>query len=524
MKNRATAISYLKLIFWGALVVGIVFFISAVLISCKKKAEDPIPVIVAPPTISGVSPSSGITPNGGVSGTLITISGSNFSTTASENEIKFNGTTATANSATTTQLTTSVPAGATTGKITVTVNGQTATSAVDFVVLQLPTITSFSPASGVVGTTVIITGTNFDAIPASNTVKFNNTTAVVSAATTTQLTTTVPVTATTGKITVAVNGQTTTSATDFTILFQPTITSFAPVYALPGATVTVTGINFSTTPANNAVTINGAAAAVTTASATQLTVSVPANATTGKIAVTSTTLTATSTNDFEVLKDIPRTGLIAYYPFTGNGTCSNNSLLNLPIADTNQPTLTADRYGKSDQALNFNGTQSSLISQQVIPNRPWTISVWMDPGLFNNTIMGFMASHSGTSGIVFQFRNVSSGDFYIVGFGQNTTGDYSFVETLPATRYIPGDGIESKWFLLTMTYNGSVFKIHKDNIEVYSANSAFETPTENHFELGSSGIYNFSNYIGKMDDLLIYDRALTPQELTQLFQQTVSKY
>jgi Concanavalin A-like lectin/glucanases superfamily len=135
-----------------------------------------------------------------------------------------------------------------------------------------------------------------------------------------------------------------------------------------------------------------------------------------------------------------------------------------------------------------------------------------------------MASHSGTSGIVFQFRNVFSGDFYIAGFGQNTTGDYSFVETLPATLYIPGDGVESKWFLLTMTYNGSVFKIYKDNTEVYSANSTFETPTENHFELGSSGIYTFSNYIGKMDDLLIYDRALTPQELTQLFQQTASKY
>jgi hypothetical protein len=43
--------------------------------------------------------------------------------------------------------------------------------------------------------------------------------------------------------------------------------------------------------------------------------------------------------------------------------------------------------------------------------------------------------------------------------------------------------LKNNWFLLTMTYNGSVFKIYKDNTEVYSANSTFETPTENFFEL-----------------------------------------
>lgn len=55
-----------------------------------------------------------------------------------------------------------------------------------------PTITNFSPASGPVGTTVIITGTNFNSTPANNVVFFGATMANVSLASTTSLTVTVP--------------------------------------------------------------------------------------------------------------------------------------------------------------------------------------------------------------------------------------------------------------------------------------------------------------------------------------------
>jgi gliding motility-associated-like protein len=81
-----------------------------------------------------------------------------------------------------------------------------------------PTITSFTPTSGSIGTTVTITGTNFDAIPANNMVAFNGTTAVVTASTATSITTTVPAGATTGKISVTVGGNTATSITDFTVI------------------------------------------------------------------------------------------------------------------------------------------------------------------------------------------------------------------------------------------------------------------------------------------------------------------
>jgi hypothetical protein len=85
-----------------------------------------------------------------------------------------------------------------------------------------PTITGFTPASGQVGDTVTITGTNFSATPTNNTVNFNGTAAVVTSSTTTQIVTTVPTDAATGPITVAVSNKSATSSSPFTItLFSP---------------------------------------------------------------------------------------------------------------------------------------------------------------------------------------------------------------------------------------------------------------------------------------------------------------
>lgn len=63
-------------------------------------------------------------------------------------------------------------------------------------------ILDFTPGSGGVGTQVAIYGTGFSTTPSANTVKFNNVTATVTAATNIQLTVTVPVGATTGLISV----------------------------------------------------------------------------------------------------------------------------------------------------------------------------------------------------------------------------------------------------------------------------------------------------------------------------------
>ncbi|RDY59332.1 IPT/TIG domain-containing protein [Flagellimonas nanhaiensis] len=256
-----------------------------------------------PPTISSFTPSNGTV------GTGVTIKGSNFSATASGNIVKFNGTKATVNTASATQLEVTVPSGATTGKISVEVDGEKATSEGTFTVTEpsanAPTITGFDPTEGTPGTTVEVSGTNFSTTMADNLVKFNGTTANVSAATATLLTVQVPNGAETGPITVTVDGETTQSSDDFTVnepsANAPTITSFDPTEGTPGTTVEVSGINFSTTMADNLVKFNGTTANVSAATATLLTVQVPNGAETGPITVTVDGETTQSNEDFTVL-------------------------------------------------------------------------------------------------------------------------------------------------------------------------------------------------------------------------------
>src|SRR5205823_6564360 len=105
------------------------------------------------PAISSFSPTSGPV------GTGVTINGSNF--TGATRVTFFNGVAATITFNSDTQIQTTVPTGATTGPISVSTTAGTATSASNFTVTTSPpTISSFTPTSGPVGTVVTITGTN----------------------------------------------------------------------------------------------------------------------------------------------------------------------------------------------------------------------------------------------------------------------------------------------------------------------------------------------------------------------------
>ena len=149
------------------------------------------------PNITSLSPSSGPV------GTSVTITGTNFG--ATQGTISFNGTTATPTSWSATSIVAPVPAGATTGNVVVTVGGQ-ASNGVSFTVTSTtPNITSLSPSSGPVGTSVTITGTNFGAT--QGTITFNGTPATPTSWSATSIVAPVPTGATTGNVVVTVEGQ-----------------------------------------------------------------------------------------------------------------------------------------------------------------------------------------------------------------------------------------------------------------------------------------------------------------------------
>ncbi|MFA6468910.1 MAG: LamG-like jellyroll fold domain-containing protein [Bacteroidota bacterium] len=89
---------------------------------------------------------------------------------------------------------------------------------------SIPSFTSFTPDTGQIGSTVTITGTNFNTTPANNKVFFGSTPASVQTATSSQLTVTVPLGAASGPITVETGGYVMQSASAFTITFTSNTT------------------------------------------------------------------------------------------------------------------------------------------------------------------------------------------------------------------------------------------------------------------------------------------------------------
>ena len=203
------------------------------------------------PSITGLSPTSGAV------GALVTISGTSFGATQGASTVKFNGTTATPTSWSDTSIAVPVPNGTTTGNVVATVGG-VATNGVSFTVLPTPSITSLNPASGAVGTSVTITGTNFGSTQGSGTVKFNGTTATVMSWSNTSIVATVPSGATTGNV-VANAGGVNTNGASFTVLSTPSITSLSLPSGAVGTSVTITGTNFGSTQGTSMVTFNGTA-------------------------------------------------------------------------------------------------------------------------------------------------------------------------------------------------------------------------------------------------------------------------
>lgn len=235
-------------------------------------------------------------PTCGVAGTVVTITGVGFT---GMSDVLFNGTSSLGEAfVSDAQVTATVPAGATTGTIVVETPAVDTASTANFIpaAAGVPTITSFAPTSGSIGSSVVITGTNFGC---TTSVMFDATAAttyVVNSAT--QITATVPVGAATGLLHVTTTGGgPANSAADFTVVGTSTITSFSPTSGPVGTTVTITGTNLTGV---TAVKFNGVTATFTTSTPTSVTADVPTGATTGKITVTTPGGTATSATDFTV--------------------------------------------------------------------------------------------------------------------------------------------------------------------------------------------------------------------------------
>jgi Glucodextranase, domain B/IPT/TIG domain/PQQ-like domain len=237
--------------------------------------------VTTAPLLTGFSPGA----SGGV-GTEIYVGGSNLGATQGSSTVTFNGVAATAGYWSNDILIATVPPGATTGPVVVTVGG-VASNGLTFTVVSTPQISGLSPVSAAgVGFQLYIGGSNFGATQGSSTVTFNGVTPTVQYWSNTQIQAVVPAGATTGPIVVTVGGIASNGFT-FTVTTTPLLTSFDPgPSGSPGSQVFVGGSNFGAAQGSSTITFNGVAASVGLWTDSELTMNVPTSATSGNVVVT----------------------------------------------------------------------------------------------------------------------------------------------------------------------------------------------------------------------------------------------
>lgn len=197
--------------------------------------------------------------------------------------------------------------------------------------VPLPLVSSLSVTSGTVGTTVTVSGQNFDTTAANDKVFFPGALgsqgaakppvqATVTSASATSLTFTVPSGAYSGPVSIQVDDIMTVAPSPFSVL--PTISGFSPTAAITGTSVTISGSAFDANASNDEVFFTNqaggltATASITAASYNGLTVTVPSQAVSGAIEVVTLSGSVTSATSFAVVPQVSQFSAAAGSPGT----------------------------------------------------------------------------------------------------------------------------------------------------------------------------------------------------------------
>jgi hypothetical protein len=207
---------------------------------------------------------------------------------------------------------------------------------------------------------------------------------------------------------------------------------------------------------------------------------------------------------------VPKDGLVGYWPFNGN---ANDESGNGNHGTVNGATLTTDRNGISNNAYNFDGVDDFISTKLINSSIDITISIWVKVktdrfsyplGLGFNKISGH-GYGLGYSSINGECQLIKKSFF--VFDGKNTCQNR--IETEPINEL-------NKWENLTFIIKSNSIKIFKNNIYQKELN-IFEYKGINLLTFGvrSDNVFYFG---GQLDDIAIYNRALSDQEVKQLYE------
>lgn len=208
---------------------------------------------------------------------------------------------------------------------------------------------------------------------------------------------------------------------------------------------------------------------------------------------------------------IPTNGLVAYYPLDGNARDAsgngNDGVMNGPVPTT-------DRFGNASSACAFDG-QDDLISIAP-PNAQnfhfmgdYSIAVW----IYANTQKSqsiFLANANVNPPAPYALSLSGIGAY---NFRVKTSGS-SFGDVINHSSYPTG-----QWIFLTAMVQNNTMYLYADGVLL--AQNSVATGTYSHSNtpilIGSRLQLAGDSFDGKIDNIRVYNRALTQQEINALY-------
>ncbi len=208
---------------------------------------------------------------------------------------------------------------------------------------------------------------------------------------------------------------------------------------------------------------------------------------------------------------VPVNGLVGWWPFNGNADDESGNGNN---GSNNGATLNSDRFGSNNSCYYFQNN-NILIPHNTLfgfqANSGFTISMWCNSSDFSNSLH-FMGKR-GDSSPYFNWQIAYGGNLIGPNFGSGTDpGIYN-------GAFSPDLLLINNWYHIVGKFNNGVWSIYVDGILKATNTTAMVNPDSNTpMTFGESG--GFQGFIGKLDDIGIWNRALTDCEIQNLYSST----
>ena len=197
--------------------------------------------------------------------------------------------------------------------------------------------------------------------------------------------------------------------------------------------------------------------------------------------------------------------LVAYYPFNGN---ANDESGNGHDGVVSGATLTADRFGNSGSAYNFNGSSDFISTSDLATTTTdnWSITAWIKPATLNQlgtvVINGFDNGGASNNGYSILLGDGGSGT------GNKLTGLFSNVEWINPMLTLSTDNV---WYQVDMVRNNGTTTLYLNGVAGAVTTTAAPGIPSGSLRIGSQMGLRFFN--GAIDEVKIYNRPLSAEEI-----------